>query len=83
MAGHVVIPIHRAHSLETNRAGSIPMANLSLIRVGLQCVIVVFPDHTDLLFSYSSILLNKIQQKSEIGLSVQVGEGCYYAVSRT
>ena len=32
--------------------------------VGLQCVIVVFPDHSHLLFSYSS----KIQQKSVIGV---------------
>ena len=45
-------------------------------------MIVVFPDHTHLLFSYSSILLIKIQQKSEIGLSVQVGGG-YHAISRT
>ena len=59
MAGHVVIAIHRVYSLETNRVGPIPRQNLSLIRVGLQCVIVVFPDHTHLIFSYSSIFLIK------------------------
>ena len=68
MADHVVMAIHRVHSLETNRAVS-----LSLILVGLQCVIVVFPDHTHLLFSYSPLLLIKIQQKSEIGLSCRWG----------
>ena len=36
---------------------------------------MVFPDHTHLLFSYSFILLIKIQQKSGIGLSVKVGMG--------
>ena len=40
----------------------------ALFRVVLQCVIVVFPDHTHLRFSYSSILLIKIQQKSGIGV---------------
>ena len=54
---------------------------LTLLKVGLQCVIVVFPDHTHLLFSYSSILLIKIQQKSEIWLSMQVGG--YHAISGT
>ena len=73
MAGHVVMAIHRVHSLETNRAVS-----LSLILVGLQCVIVVFPDHTHLLFSYSPLLLIKIQQKSEIGLSCRWGVSCNF-----
>ena len=39
---------------------------LTVLCVGLQCVIMVFPDHTHLLFSYSSIILIKIQQKSGI-----------------
>ena len=42
---------------------------------------MVFPDHTHVLFSCLSILLIKIRQKSEIGLSVQVGG--YHAISRT
>ena len=60
-------------------------------------MIVVFPDHTHFLFSYSSILLSKIQQKKgKIGLSVRVvvvvvcvcvwgggGRGGYHAISRT
>ena len=44
-------------------------------------MIVVFHDHTHLLFSYSPILLIKIQQKSGIGLSV--GVGGYHAIPRT
>ena len=39
---------------------------LTVFWVGLQCVILVFADHTLLLVSYSSILIIKIQQKSEI-----------------
>ena len=69
MAGYVVIAIHIVHSYGWANT----QANLSLIWVGLQCVIVVLPDHTNILFSYSSILLIKIQQKCEIGLSVRVG----------
>ena len=41
---------------------------LTVLWVGLQCVMVVLSDHTHLLYSYSSILLIKIQQKSAIGV---------------
>ena len=44
-----------------------------VVWAGLQCVVVVFPDHTHLLFSYSSIILIMIQQKS--GIEVFRGEG--------
>ena len=46
---------------------------LTVLFVGLQCVIVIFPDHTHLLFSYSSITLIKIQQKSGIEVFRGVG----------
>ena len=46
---------------------------LTVLWVGLQCVIVVFPDHTHLLFSYSSIILIKIQQKSRTEVFRGVG----------
>ena len=52
-----------------------------MLCVGLQCVIVVFPDHTHLFFSYSSILLIKIEQKR--GIEVFRGGGGYHAISRT
>ena len=46
---------------------------LTVLWVGLQCVIVVFPDHTQLLFSYSSMLLIKIQQR--MGKRFSMGGG--------
>ena len=46
---------------------------LTVLWVDLQRVIVVFPDHTRLLFSYSSIILIKIQQKSGIRVIRGVG----------
>ena len=56
---HVVRAIHRFHSLETNRAGS--LSRQILVLSELDCIgILVFLDHTRLLFSYSSILLLKI-----------------------
>ena len=48
---------------------------LTALWVGLQCVVVVFPDHTHLIFSYSSIILIKIQQKSVI--EVRGGGGVF------
>ena len=44
-------------------------------------MIEVFPDHTHLLSSYSSIFLIKIQLKTGIG--VIRGGGGYYAIPRT
>ena len=50
---------------------------LTVLWVGLQCVMMVFPDHTHFLFSYPSILFIKIQQKS--GMRFPVGGGGYHA----
>ena len=47
---------------------------LTVLWVGLQSVIVVFPDLNFYLFSsYSSIFVIKVKHKSGIGLSVGVG----------
>ena len=49
----------------------------------MQCVIVVFPDHTHFLPTFFILIhiLIKIQQKSGIG--VIRGGGGYYAIPRT
>ena len=48
---------------------------ITVLWVGLQCVIVVFSDHTQLLFTYSSIILIKNQQKSGIWVIHWWGRG--------
>ena len=54
-----------------------------LVIIIMQCVIVVFPDHTHFLPTFFILIhiLIKIQQKSGIG--VIRGGGGYYAIPRT
>ena len=49
--------------------------------VGLQYLMVVFPDHTHSFFSYSSIILIKTQQKNDI--EVFRGRWAYHTIPRT
>ena len=57
---------------------------LTVFWVGLQCVNVVFPDHTHFLSTYllqTSIIIIMIQQKSGVGYIR--GDGGYYVIPRT
>ena len=59
VAGHVMITIHRVHNFETNRTG--PVSRQILVLSGLDCSVRLWYFLIMLTFSYSSILLIKIQ----------------------